>query len=241
MKKILLCIAIALSMTMLCSAKKTIYLIGDATLASNGVANLNSYGWGGAFAQCMNSQIDVINQAEAGESTHTLVNNKRLVRLVASSKADDIVLLQLGQNDMRNEYNNMYYSTEEMTEKLIEIIKYLEAKDLIIILATPLAQPYYKDSILIDRMGGYPDVIRHVAKLKDVYLLDMHSATFKWLKEIGEEESKRYFTQVPTEATRIEYNLTEIGSVAVCNLAIQELKKRRIRLFNRYLLASVTQ
>lgn len=237
MKKIFLCLSVLLSLSLLCEAKTKIYLIGDATLASHSVASLDSYGWGGAFAQCVTSKVDVENHAKAGESTHTLVD-KRLAKILASSNPDDIVLLQIGQNDMRMDRSNMYYSTEEMVEKLIKILDFLSKKELKVVLATPLAQPFYRQGELVDRMGSYPESIRRVAKAKNIPLLDLHRATYQWLKEIGEDEAKKYFTHISDSPARIEYNLTEAGSQEVCKIALKELKKSKIRIFNRYLIDS---
>ena len=49
-------------------------LIGDASLAPHSIANPDVRGWGEKLSALFTDKVEVLNFAQAGESTHTLVD-----------------------------------------------------------------------------------------------------------------------------------------------------------------------
>ena len=76
MKKVLLSIFIALGMSMMCSAQKSLILIGDGTMAPHSLATTGVYGWAEAMQQYFTDSISVRNLALTGESALTLYNGR---------------------------------------------------------------------------------------------------------------------------------------------------------------------
>ena len=69
MKKILLTMCIALCLPMMCMAKERLVLIGDASLAPHSIANPDVRGWGEKLSALFTDKVEVLNFAQAGEST----------------------------------------------------------------------------------------------------------------------------------------------------------------------------
>ena len=240
MKKILLTMCIALCLPMMCMAKERLVLIGDASLAPHSIANPDVRGWGEKLSALFTDKVEVLNFAQAGESTHTLVDG-RLKKILAQCQAGDFVVLQLGQNDLRDEYGKMYYPAADMATQLADIVAQLQKKRVKVILCTPVVQPYYMDGQVIERMGVYADVIRRVAKAKQTYLIDMEQLTMDWISTIGEQNASLFFKNISADTQRREYLLTEAGATEVSRLFVEEVLEQKIKKLKKHVVLSIEQ
>lgn len=227
MKKIILAILFFVALPMSSMAARTLVLIGDATMAPHSVTNPDVRGWGEKLSDFFTDKVNIMNFAQAGESTHTLVDN-RIEKIINQCRPGDYVLLQVGQNDLREEFGNMYYSTSEMAEQLINIVETLQEKKLAVILCTPIAHPFYMSDTIVNRMGGYSDVIRQVAQLKKVDLIDLTKLTTDWLNRIGKDNANLFFKNVSHDVQRQECLLTEAGATEVSRITAKEIMAQKI-------------
>lgn len=240
MKKILLTMCIALCLPVMCMAKERLVLIGDASLAPHSIANPDVRGWGEKLSALFTDKVEVLNFAQAGESTHTLVDG-RLKKIINQCHSGDFVVLQLGQNDLRDEYGKMYYPAADMATQLADIVAQLQKKRVKVILCTPVVQPYYKDGQVIERMGVYADVIRRVAKAKQTYLIDMEQLTMDWISTIGEQNASLFFKNISADTQRREYLLTEAGATEVSRLFVEEVLEQKIKKLKKHVVLSIEQ
>ena len=233
MKKILLTMCIALCLPMMCMAKERLVLIGDASLAPHSIANPDVRGWGEKLSALFTDKVEVLNFAQAGESTHTLVDG-RLKKILDQCRAGDFVVLQLGQNDLRDEYGKMYYPAADMATQLAEMVEVLQKRRVKVILCTPVVQPYYMEGQVIERMGVYADVIRRVAKAKETYLIDMEQLTKDWISTISEQNASLFFKNISADTQRREYLLTEAGATEVSRLFVEEVLEQKIKKLKKH-------
>lgn len=240
MKKILLTMCIALCLPMMCMAKERLVLIGDASLAPHSIANPDVRGWGEKLSALFTDKVEVLNFAQAGESTHTLVDG-RLKKIINQCHSGDFVVLQLGQNDLRDEYGKMYYPAADMATQLADIVAQLQKKRVKVILCTPVVQPYYMEGQVIERMGVYADVIRRVAKAKQTYLIDMEQLTMDWISTIGEQNASLFFKHISADTQRREYLLTEAGATEVSRLFVEEVLEQKIKKLKKHVVLSIEQ
>lgn len=240
MKKILLTMCIALCLPVICMAKERLVLIGDASLAPHSIANPDVRGWGEKLSALFTDKVEVLNFAQAGESTHTLVDG-RLKKIINQCHSGDFVVLQLGQNDLRDEYGKMYYPAADMATQLADIVAQLQKKRVKVILCTPVVQPYYMEGQVIERMGVYADVIRRVAKAKQTYLIDMEQLTMDWISTIGEQNASLFFKNISTDTQRREYLLTEAGATEVSRLFVEEVLEQKIKKLKKHVVLSIEQ
>lgn len=240
MKKILLTMCIALCLPVMCMAKERLVLIGDASLAPHSIANPDVRGWGEKLSALFTDKVEVLNFAQAGESTHTLVDG-RLKKIINQCHSGDFVVLQLGQNDLRDEYGKMYYPAADMATQLADIVAQLQKKRVKVILCTPVVQPYYMEGQVIERMGVYADVIRRVAKAKQTYLIDMEQLTKDWISTIGEQNASLFFKNISADTQRREYLLTEAGATEVSRLFVEEVLEQKIKKLKKHVVLSIEQ
>lgn len=240
MKKILLTMCIALCLPVMCMAKERLVLIGDASLAPHSIANPDVRGWGEKLSALFTDKVEVLNFAQAGESTHTLVDG-RLKKIINQCHSGDFVVLQLGQNDLRDEYGKMYYPAADMATQLADIVAQLQKKRVKVILCTPVVQPYYMDGQVIERMGVYADVIRRVAKAKQTYLIDMEQLTMDWISTIGEQNASLFFKNISADTQRREYLLTEAGATEVSRLFVEEVLEQKIKKLKKHVVLFIEQ
>ena len=240
MKKILLTMCIALCLPVMCMAKERLVLIGDASLAPHSIANPDVRGWGEKLSALFTDKVEVLNFAQAGESTHTLVDG-RLKKIINQCHSGDFVVLQLGQNDLRDEYGKMYYPSADMATQLADIVAQLQKKRVKVILCTPVVQPYYMEGQVIERMGVYADVIRRVAKAKQTYLIDMEQLTMDWISTIGEQNASLFFKHISADTQRREYLLTEAGATEVSRLFVEEVLEQKIKKLKKHVVLSIEQ
>ena len=240
MKKILLTMCIALCLPVMCMAKERLVLIGDASLAPHSIANPDVRGWGEKLSALFTDKVEVLNFAQAGESTHTLVDG-RLKKIINQCHSGDFVVLQLGQNDLRDEYGKMYYPAADMATQLADIVAQLQKRRIKVILCTPVVQPYYMDGQVIERMGVYADVIRRVAKAKQTYLIDMEQLTMDWISTIGEQNASLFFKNISADTQRREYLLTEAGATEVSRLFVEEVLEQKIKKLKKHVVLSIEQ
>ena len=240
MKKILLTMCIALCLPMMCMAKERLVLIGDASLAPHSIANPDVRGWGEKLSALFTDKVEVLNFAQAGESTHTLVDG-RLKKIINQCHSGDFVVLQLGQNDLRDEYGKMYYPAADMATQFADIVAQLQKKRVKVILCTPVVQPYYMEGQVIERMGVYADVIRRVAKAKQTYLIDMEQLTMDWISTIGEQNASLFFKNISADTQRREYLLTEAGATEVSRLFVEEVLEQKIKKLKKHVVLFIEQ
>lgn len=240
MKKILLTMCIALCLPVMCMAKERLVLIGDASLAPHSIANPDVRGWGEKLSALFTDKVEVLNFAQAGESTHTLVDG-RLKKIINQCHSGDFVVLQLGQNDLRDEYGKMYYPAADMATQLADIVAQLQKKRVKVILCTPVVQPYYMEGQVIERMGVYADVIRRVAKAKGTYLIDMEQLTMDWISTIGEQNASLFFKNISADTQRREYLLTEAGATEVSRLFVEEVLEQKIKKLKKHVVLFIEQ
>lgn len=197
---------------------KTLWLIGDAAMAHYTDSTL-AYGWGTAFEQYVNNRIDIVNMASPSISA-TFFDDNNTIKKIEELQKKSYILIQLGTNDLREDIPSQYSSSETFALRLNKIISTAHKNKINIILCTPLAQPYYKDGLLINRLGVYPDIIRRVATYNHVLLLDLEALTRNWLNEMTEEQAAAYYVTLDRrQLVNGEYQLNKEGAEVVAKMA----------------------
>lgn len=235
MKKIILLVVsiVLCAATPIYAKSKTLWLVGDATLAEYPVDSAGATGWGTTFEQFICTNITTVNHADTGMSAKVFIENGMLEKMEELDK-NSFILLQLGTNDLK-EYNPAQYSsTEAFIRRLNTIIAEANKHKINIILCTPLAQPYYRNGILIDRLGSYPDIVRHIALYHQLPLIDLEQTSRTWLQEMTEEEAATFYVTLdPSQLINGEYQLNTQGAEIIAKMvkdaiAFGENKKTKL-------------
>ncbi len=175
-----------------------IYLIGDSTCANKNLEKENpERGWGQLFRAFFGEDVLVENHAMNGRSTKSFREEGRWEPIYTQMQAGDYVFIQFGHNDEKVDRPKVGSVPEVFAENLRRYVRETREKGGIPVLLTPIARRHFTpEGALIKTHGEYPDRVREVARELGVTLLDMEPVTEQWLKELGDEPSRRYFMWV---------------------------------------------
>lgn len=220
MKKLFLLLSAALLITTYTAARpRTLWMVGDGVMAHY-TDSAGPCGWVQAMEEYWTKKTKVINDAKLGFSVRAFMDNDGIKRIEkAPNRA--IMFVQFGTNDLK-EYNiNDYSSLDAFNRRLMEIIDLGFKNKVNVVLCTPLAQPYYHNGKLIDRLGAYAEAIRRVGTYKHVAVVDLEKYTREWLASMTEDEAAKYY--VTFDVTKGEYQLNAAGAAKVASMAKQAI------------------
>ena len=85
--------------------------------------------------------------------------------------------------------------------------------------------------------GAYPDALRTVAAAEKVPLLELENATANWLRETGDEPSRKFFMWIePGKFAKIpdgrkdDTHFVEAGATHVARLAVAQIREQKLPL-----------
>ena len=231
MKKIILLVISIIACVTINAKPKTLWFVSDAAAANHTDSTL-CVGWGTSFQQYIHPRISFINLSEEGMSAKVF-EATGLIEQMKKLRKGSYVFLQFGTNDLKEKKRKTYSSPDALSRRISKIIATAHQHRINIILLTPLAQPYYKEGKLIDRLGSYPDEIRHIAIYYHLPLLDLEQLTSEWLSSMTEEEAAKYYMtpQLPQE----EYKLTAEGAAIVAQMANDAIKNGKSKKLKKVL------
>ena len=174
-----------------------VFLIGDSTCATKNLAKQNpERGWGHMFQPLFDESVVIENHAVNGRSTKSFRDLGHWAVVEERLQPGDYVFIQFGHNDAKETDSLRYASPEQYADNLRRYIREIRAKGGIPVVLTPIMRRNFKDGVLVDTHGDYPDMARRVAAEQNTPLLDMHAVTIEWLNSLGDEESKQYFMHI---------------------------------------------
>jgi len=226
---------LTISSVLVQDGEKTLFLIGDSTVADKPYSNGNpEKGWGQVFPLYFKPGIKVENHAVNGRSTKSFRDEGRWDVVLNRLQPGDYVIIEFGHNDQKSHDTTRYAAAEtDYRKNLIRCIDEAREHGGIPILATPIVRRRFDESgQFYDTHGLYPGVVREVAKLKNVPLLDLHVLTQQLLIKYGEERSKLLFLHIlPGEYESLpggredDTHLSGVGAFVICDLVKSELSK----------------
>jgi lysophospholipase L1-like esterase len=223
MKKLFLLMSAVLLLSIPAAARpRTLWMVGDGTMAQYS-DSIGACGWVQAMANEWAKDVIVVNDAQLGMSTRVFMDSDGLTKL-AKKPSGTIMFIQFGANDLNENSDSQYSSIEALNRRLHEIIALARKHKINVVLCTPLAQPYYHEGKLVDRLGGYAEAIRRSAQYDYVALLDLEKLSHEWLSGMTEEETAAYYVTIdPTQVTNGEFQLNTTGAAEVAKLVKQAI------------------
>lgn len=190
-------------------------------------------GWGQVFPLYFKEGIKIENHAKNGRSSKSFRDEGLWDIVLEKIKPGHYVIIAFGHNDQKQDSPERYSAPDTDYRKNLErYVRETRNKGGIPVLATPIMRRRFDENgKLYDTHGRYPEVVREIAKEKNVPLLDLHKQTEMLLKAYGEERSKELFLHIqPGEYASLpqgkedDTHLSAIGAFRVCDLAIEEIK-----------------
>lgn len=223
MKKLFLVMSALLLISITAAARpRTLWMVGDGTMAQY-PDSVEACGWVQALENEWSKKVIIVNDAQVGLSTRTFMDNNGLITL-EKKPARTIMFIQVGTNDLKETSVAQYSAIDALHRRLHEIIVLARKHRVNVVLCTPLAQPYYHNGELVDRLGGYAEAIRRSAIHDYVALVDLEKVTREWLLSMTPEEAAKYYVTIdPTQLENGEFQLNKEGADEVAKMAKQEI------------------
>ncbi len=187
---------------------RTIYIIGDSTVETGSDPY---YGWGGQLEQALPEGFCVQNHAKGGRSSLSFLNENRFAPVESALKPSDILLIQFGHNDEKDDIERHTDSDTTFPEMLTRYIAAAQDKGATPVLITSVARRYFTgDGSLMYTHGEYPRAVRLLAAEKNIPLIDLKKETRALYIRLGPEVSGDLFVK----DDKTHYNLHGARTVA---------------------------
>ena len=213
--------------------KTVIYTIGDSTMANKTAAVYPETGWGQVLSDFFDHEVIVKNHAVNGRSTKSFIAEKRWKAICDSLKPGDFVMIQFAHNDQKEKDSSRYTNPYTAYRKnLLRFIEETQAKGATPILLTPIVRRNFNEfGTLIDTHGPYPEVMRGVAKEKNILLIDLQMMTEEMVIRHGPEGSKGLYLHVQPgdinypQGKEDNTHLNEKGARMVAKMVATEISR----------------
>jgi len=217
----------------------TIYMIGDSTMANKPLNDNPERGWGQLFPQFFNENVKIENHAMNGRSTKSFIDEGRWDSVFFKLKKGDYLFIQFGHNDEKVDKPNVYAEAHTTyKDNLIKFITESRSKGAIPILVTPVMRRRFDEKgVVVDTHGDYPAVVKEVAVLTKVPVIDLHEKSTKLLTDLGVEGSKLLFLHIAPgvykslpEGKKDDTHFSEFGATKIGALVVAGIKEQNIEL-----------
>lgn len=237
-KPTFLIVAIALLLTAFVPRfkQRTVWMMGDSTMAIKEKDKFPETGWGVPFATLFKKDIRVENRAKNGRSTRSFIDEGRWKEIYDDLNAGDYLFIQFGHNDEKTNKPKVGTSLAAYKANLAMFIDKAREKNAIPILLTPIVRRHFENGTLADTHKGYPEAMKVVADSLQVPLIDLTLKTTKLLEGMGEKKSMDLFLHLKPghenypEGVEDNTHLNVEGAQAVADLVVQGLKELKLAL-----------
>ncbi|MEN3323214.1 rhamnogalacturonan acetylesterase [Mariniflexile soesokkakense] len=195
--------------------KKSIFLIGDSTMASS--SNQNAIGWGVPFPQfCDTTQVNVINKARGGRSSRTFIYEGLWEAAKKEFQPDDFVFIQFGHNDAGNidkaKYRGSLKGIGDETQTVVRdssitetvhtygwymkrMIQETKEQGAVPIILSLTPRNEWPKGHVERRTETYVKWAKEVAIAEDVFYIDVNDIVAKAYETLGKDKVKDFFPQ----------------------------------------------
>jgi DNA sulfur modification protein DndE len=219
--------------------KPTIFLIGDSTCANKPLDDNPERGWGQLFPNYFTNEVEIQNHAVNGRSTKSFIKEHRWDTVMSRLQAGDYVMIQFGHNDQKVDDSTRSAPAHTLyKENLIRFINDVRSKGANPILLTPVMRRKFDgQGKFVDQHGDYPGVVKEVAALMNVPLIDLHKSSEALIVKEGVENSKRLFLNIPNNHFKNykgkeedNTHFSEYGASSMASLVCQSIKEQNLPL-----------
>ncbi|TCK92835.1 lysophospholipase L1-like esterase [Natranaerovirga hydrolytica] len=214
--------------------KTKIFLAGDSTIAFNDITSYPQTGWGQVINLYLKDYVCVKNYAKNGRSSKSFINEGLLDEIDAHITENDILLIQFGHNDQKEDDTKR---TEPFTSYQYYLSQYIEVAkkhNAYPVLITPLYRRYFnEDGSIMDNVHfDFPTAMIELAHRLDVPYIDLCHKSKQLYEKLGDRHSKALFMHLPKNKYKNypdgiidDTHLNYEGAVTIAGLVSEGLKE----------------
>ena len=218
--------------------KITVWLVGDSTMAIKEVKAYPETGWGMPFVNFFDSTVTVDNRAKNGRSTKSFIEEKLWQYVFDNLKEGDYVLIQFGHNDEVKEKVGRYSTPAEFRANLFRFVSETRSKKANPVLITPVARRKFDSSgKIMETHHEYSDIVRSLAKEKNVPLIDLDRKSQDMLQQFGPAASRWLFNYLDSnehpnypEGRQDDTHFSELGARKMAEIVLAEIRNLHLAL-----------
>ena len=150
----------------------TIWIIGDSTVDNS---KPPFRGWGWALPEYVREGITVSNHGLSGTSTKSFWDQKLFEPIEVGMQAGDLLLIQFGHNDEKEDEERHTDPDTTYTENLKRYCDIAVSKGATPVLMTPVSRRFFLDDgiNMLYTHGEYPGAVRRLAAKEGIALCDL--------------------------------------------------------------------
>lgn len=212
----------------------TLFLCGNSTVVDQDYEPWAS--WGQMITRWFGPEVCVANFAESGETASTFIAAGRLDKALSMMRAGDYLVAEFGHNDQKQHRpgDGPYYNFATALKTFIDLTR---AKGATILFATPTQRRAFRDGVLQETHGDYPEAMRWVAGREQVPVLELHELTRTLFETLGDEGSKRALVHYPAGTYpgqksdfRDNTHFNAYGAYEVAKCVVTEMRRLQLPL-----------
>ena len=199
-----------------------IVVIGDSTAATYArppADRPDLTGWGQVFQYYFSDEIEVHNHAASGRSSKSFLREGRWERALAEGRPH-FVFIQFGHNDQPGKGDRTTDPKTDYRDNLRRYIRDSRAIGAQPILVTPVARRTFLNGKLSSTLGSYVDAVKSVGGEEDVPVIDLHEASFRLYKKLGDDGSADLN---PSDTDKTHFSRK--GALAIAGLVADGVKQ----------------
>ena len=175
------------------TSARRIFIAGDSTVTDQPGADYAS--WGQMLPRFLGNGVAVANHARSGETMKSFVASLRWDKLLSDARPGDILLIQFGHNDQKQQWPRTYVSAElSYPAWLRAFAADAVARGMKVVLVAPVARRMFNASGKVNNtLAGYDTAVRTVAGELKVPFVDLTMATSTLYETLGQERSALAF------------------------------------------------
>lgn len=237
MKRLLISLALALAVIAAGAQDKIVLrLMGDSTMADKDLSYENpERGWGQRLKSHLDTAVLVANYAQNGRSTKSVQTLGIWDNVKKDLKSGEYLFIQFGHNDSKESDTTRYAAPFGAYQDNIRLfVDYALSVGAKPVLFTPVSRRWFDDEgrLKTDCHGDYPEAVMQVAKEYGLPLIDANKITQKWLTELGDEPSRKYYMWIEKGTNpkhpdgKVDNTHTNVaGARQLVNLLLPEIVK----------------
>ncbi|WP_231583460.1 rhamnogalacturonan acetylesterase [Rufibacter radiotolerans] len=207
----------------------TVFLAGNSTVVNQ--ENEPWASWGQMIPRFFKPGVAIANHAESGLSLGSFISSRRLDKILSVIKPGDYVFVEFGHNDEKEKGPNAG-PYKSYTERLQHFAREVKGKGGHLVILTPTARRSFKDGVMTNSHGDYPDAARKVALEANVPLIDLTAHTTTMYEALGVEGSKNAFVIYPEQNLNDNTHFNPYGAYQIAKIVAEGIKANKLKLAN---------